>query len=291
MTGAHLWAERYDRDLADIFAVQDEITQSVTRAIAPAIVDAEQQRAIRKPPESLDAWEAYHRGMWHLAKSNPVDNSTAERFFQKAVNLDSNFAAAHAGLAAAIMYAGAAFHTKEINEAAKQGEELARAAAALDPRDASARAWVGFSAYLRGDLETAIGHCEAALSLDPNSEHAHGLKGSSLVFAGRREEGRRSLHVALRLNPRDPCRASRLLHVAVSHYFDGDYEKAANAAKDAIRMYPGHIQAYRFLVAALGQLERKSEAEAIMAIAPPGYDLFARQPAPWLRPMDYAHML
>ena len=79
-TGNHVWAERYDRDLADIFAVQDEITEAVTIAIAPAIADAE-QRAMRKPPGSLDAWAAYQRGLWHLSKANPDDNTLAENSF------------------------------------------------------------------------------------------------------------------------------------------------------------------------------------------------------------------
>jgi TolB-like protein len=90
-TGKHLWAEHYDRDLADIFAMQDEITEAVTIAISPAIADAEQRRAVRRPPESLDAWAAYQRGLWHLSKANPDDNSVAEKFFQQTVDLDPNF--------------------------------------------------------------------------------------------------------------------------------------------------------------------------------------------------------
>jgi adenylate cyclase len=99
--GKHVWAERYDRDLADIFAVQDEITEAVTIAVAPAIADAEQRRAIRKPPGSLDAWAAYQRGLWHLSKLTADDNSVAEKFFQTAIELDPNFAGAYWGLAKA----------------------------------------------------------------------------------------------------------------------------------------------------------------------------------------------
>ena len=79
-TGKHLWAERYDRELADIFAVQDEITEAVTIAIAPAIAHAEQQRAMRKPPQSLDAWAAYQRGLWHLSRASVEDNGVAQKF-------------------------------------------------------------------------------------------------------------------------------------------------------------------------------------------------------------------
>src|SRR4030081_4080166 len=76
--GNHVWAERYDRDLAEIFTVQDEITHALTTALAPAIADAELRRAIRKPPESLDAWAAYQRGLWHLSKANPDDDTVAQ---------------------------------------------------------------------------------------------------------------------------------------------------------------------------------------------------------------------
>src|SRR5262249_55322549 len=87
-TGKHLWAERYDRALADIFAVQDEITEAVTIAVAPAVGNAEVQGAIRKAPESLDAWAAYQRGLWHLSKFSPSDNALAQKFFERTIDLD-----------------------------------------------------------------------------------------------------------------------------------------------------------------------------------------------------------
>jgi adenylate cyclase len=98
-TGKHVWAERYDRDLADIFVVQDEITEAVTIAVAPAVADAELHRAMRKPPGSLDAWAAYQRGLWHLSKFSADDYALGQRFFQEAVNLDPNFAGGYTGLA------------------------------------------------------------------------------------------------------------------------------------------------------------------------------------------------
>src|SRR5215471_8361100 len=92
-TGKHIWADRYDRDLADIFAVQDEITEAVTIAIAPAIAEAERRRAMRIPPGILDAWAAYQRGLWHYYKITPDDNATAQRYFHQAIDIDPNFAA------------------------------------------------------------------------------------------------------------------------------------------------------------------------------------------------------
>ena len=100
-TGNHVWAERYDRDLAEIFAVQDEISQAVTIAIAPAISQAEQQRAMRRPPGSLDAWAAYQRGLWHLGKFTSEDASLAQRFLQQSIDLDPTSSGAYGALALA----------------------------------------------------------------------------------------------------------------------------------------------------------------------------------------------
>jgi tetratricopeptide (TPR) repeat protein len=96
-SGKHVWAERYDRELAEIFAVQDEITEAV--AIAPAVAEAEQQRAMRKPPGSLDAWSAYQRGLWHLSKFTADEIAVAQRLFQQAVDFDPRFAGSCMGLA------------------------------------------------------------------------------------------------------------------------------------------------------------------------------------------------
>jgi adenylate cyclase len=137
--GRQVWAERYDRNLADIFALQDDITEAVTIAVAPAIADAEQHRALRKPPSSLDAWGAYQRGLWHLSKANAEDNALAEKFFQRAIDLDPIFAGGYTGLATALHRAGVMFQTRNVAEALSAEEALTRRAVALDGGDAEAR--------------------------------------------------------------------------------------------------------------------------------------------------------
>ena len=116
-------------------------------------------------------------------------------------------------------------------------------------------------------------------------------KGSALVFAGRRGEGRQSLRACLRLDPRGPIRVSRFVEIAVSHYLDGDYELSAEASRQVLRQYPDHGPAYRFLLASLGQLDRRTECEALMKIAPAGYDHYARHRPPWFGLKDFEHML
>jgi TolB-like protein len=94
-TGNHIWADRYDRGLEDLFAVQDEITAAVVTAIGPAVADAELRRALRKPPETLGAWEAYQRGLWHVARTTIADAERAKELFQRSIDLDSVFARAY----------------------------------------------------------------------------------------------------------------------------------------------------------------------------------------------------
>jgi adenylate cyclase len=203
-TGSHVWASRYDRDLADIFAVQDEITAAIAAAIAPAIIDAEQQRALHKSAERLDAWEAYQRGMWHFAMGGRENIAMARAFLEKAVDLDPNFAAVYAALAGIVIQSGSVFHIISLDEAARTAEQLARKALSLDPSDAVAHVRLAGAMYIAGDLEGCISECNEALALDTNCAFAYGIMGTALVFAGRREEARTSLRTCLRLNPRDP---------------------------------------------------------------------------------------
>ena len=125
-TGKHVWAERYDRDLADIFTVQDEITEAVTIAVAPAIANAELHRALRKPPGNLDAWAACQRGLWHFDKATVNDYALAEKFFRQAVDLDPNLADGYCGLAMVKIYAAAGFGTGDLANALGSIGPLAR---------------------------------------------------------------------------------------------------------------------------------------------------------------------
>jgi adenylate cyclase len=145
-TGKHVWAERYDRDLADIFAVQDEITEAVTVAIAPAIADAELHRAMRKPPGSLDAWGAHQRGLWHLGRFSANDTTLAEEFFQQAMALDPTFAGGFSGLAAAQLQAANTFLIRSLPETLISAEALARKA-------------VGSMARMRSPAHALRGSC------------------------------------------------------------------------------------------------------------------------------------
>jgi len=294
-TGVHVWAERYDRDLADIFAVQDEIALAVAAAIAPAIVDAERQRAVRKLPESLGAWEAYQRGLWHMFRHNAADNELAGTFFQRAIDLDPSYAAAYGGRAWSYLAASSVFGVLSIEQSCLLSEPLARKAVALDENDAEVRARLALAVFLKGDIEGAIQESEWALAVNENCADAFGVKGAALVFSGRRQEGREAIAQYLRLSPRDPARPVRLAQIAASRYLDGDYEDAALTARQVIREYPSQPIAYRWLAASLGQLGRTAEAQGVLqsllATSPSTFDVYVRQRPPQFRSVDYEHML
>ena len=285
-TGNHVWAERYDRDLADIFAVQDEITQATSIAIAPAIAEAEQQRAMRRPPASLDAWGAYQRGMWHLGKASAADNVLAEEFFQRAVDLDPMFVGGYVGLSAALSRA---------KGTQAREEALARRAVALDGGDAEAHARLALALLARGDHQGAHAEADRALAICPNLADAHGALGVVLAYSGRPGEGLGALKTCIRLDPRAPTLVNRLTQLALAHYFCRDYEACVEAAERAIRSFPDFPSPYRWRAAALGQLGRNAEAEAALqkavAISAAAFEFQVRERPAWFRPEEHAHML
>ena len=295
-TGKHVWAEHYDRDLADIFALQDEITGAVTIAITPVIAHAEQQRAMRKPPGSLDAWSAYQRGLWHLSKFSLESNAPSEKFFRQAIDLDPTFAGGYRGLAFAQWQAAAGgYQTRSLPEAQASAEALARQAVELDGADAEARAFLGEMFLYRGDQEGALAEAEGALAMMPNLADAHGVRGAALIFSGRPEEGLPTVQTCIRLDPRAPEMAVRLNWVTLGLYFSRQYEAAIEAAKRGIRSHPDFPSTYRWLAAALGQIGQtgaaKEALEKAIAVAPASFEIFVGRRVPWHRPEDYAHML
>jgi adenylate cyclase len=294
-TGNHVWAERYDRDLSDIFAVQDEITEALTTALTPAIADAELRRAMRKPPDSLDAWAAYQRGLWYLSKANPDDDTIAQNFFRQAIDLDSTFSPGYSALALAQLQAAAVYQKLSLEEAQISAESLARRAVSLDGADAEARSCLGWALQARGELEGALVEIERALAMSPNLAVAHWQLGATLIFSGRPKEGLRALETCIRLDPRAPFMSVRLLHIACGLYLAREYEAVIDAAKRLIRSYPDFPMIYRWPAAALGQLGRTTEAkewlEKAISDAPAAFNMYVRKRVPWFRPEDHAHLV
>jgi adenylate cyclase len=173
----------------------------VTIAVAPAIADAELHRAMRKAPDSLDAWAAYQRGLWHSGKASAEDNALAQKFFQQAVDLDPSFAGGYKGLSRAQGQA-ADYQGRGLPEALSSAEALARRAVALDGADAEGRSRLANALYRQGDYEGGLAEAEQALSISPNLADAHGERGATLIFSGRLKEGLAALERCVRLDPR-----------------------------------------------------------------------------------------
>jgi len=294
-TGKHVWAERYDSDLTDIFSLQDKLTNAVTIAVAPVVADAELRRAMRKPPGSLDAWAAYQHGLWHVFKVSRDDDASAQKYFQQAIDLDPAFAGGYKGLAMAYIQAATTLQTHSQAEAYRSAEALARRAIALDGTDAEAHSILAAAMLRHGDYEGALAEAEIATAMSPNLALAHGTLGETLIFFGRPKEGLAAVQTSIRLDPHNPKLPNRFNNMASGLYFSGEYEGAVEAAKRAIRANPDFPLAYRWLAAALGQLGRTAEAKEALkkaiAIAPTTFDMYVRQRVPWHRLEDYAHML
>jgi len=291
-TGSHLWAERYDRDLTDVFAVQDEITQIVVRAIAPTVADAEQQRALRRPPESIGAWETYQRGLWLMGKATAQDVEAARELFEQATRLDPNFASAHAAIASALTIAGTLFGTRPLLDVLEPAEHSARQAVAHDPGNSEARATLAWLLGCRGDYASALPLAHEALAGNPNSAWTHAALGLLLLFGtDDKTNARNHLETALRLNPRDALSSMTEGNLPLTYYFVHDYPGAVLAARRAISRFPGYPPTRRHLAVALAQLGRTAEArtalEEAVAQAPDAVVAQFRAKPPWYRQQDY----
>ena len=295
-TGTHLWAQRYDRDLTDIFEVQDEITASVASAIEPAMANAEQQRVSRKPPDSLVAWEAYHRGLWHFLKQEPSENEQAKIFFQRTIDLDPGFAGGFYGLALAHLWDYWVYVSRSVQDSVKVALPLAQHALKLDEADPMAHLITSFAVMLSGDVDEAVPFAQQAVSLNPNNAWAIGFLGGLSILVNSLSDGREGLRKAIRISPHDPMLWTWTHWLAIGHYFARDYSAALEAADRVIRLRPDKPEGYRWKAAALAQLDRVDEAKKVLERAieiSPAHVQFYRRIPPWYRrrSADYAHFL
>jgi adenylate cyclase len=295
MSGTYIWAERYDRDLSDVFAVQDEIATEVAAVLEPALAEAEQNRVLRKPPESLDAWEAFQRGWWHFNKYSLEDNAEAQVFFLQAINLDRNFAPGHYGLAYALHLDSWLYSVKSWEELGGAPLQQAVTAVSLDPADSLAYVALSGLKSAVSDWIGSVRDAQAAFNLNPNSAWSRFGLGLALGWSGSHEEGIRHLRQAMRLSPRDPIAWLWVFWVGLFQYLAGDYEDALSSMREVARVRKGEGLASRWITACLGQLGRRAEAAAALheatSLYPTLLERFTRSRPPWMRPEDHAHML
>jgi TolB-like protein/Flp pilus assembly protein TadD len=287
VSGAHVWAERYDRDISDVFAVQDELTATVAGLIEPALARAEQQRVMRKAPDRLDAWEAYQRGLWHFHKYTPEENQKALAFFRQAIALDPQFAPGHHGYALALQWEIWHFSNRPFSEVQGIPREQARIAVSLDDKDAMAHAILAHIMMWGGEWETAIAEARTALALNPNSAFVISMLGCTLGFGGYRDEALGRIHQAMRASPHDPLTWLWFMWVAGVQTFAGRYELALDALQQLARLRP-EFPSQPLKAICLAHLGRLDEARRLLADVPTAARRMVDQRPPWIRPEDFA---
>jgi TolB-like protein/Tfp pilus assembly protein PilF len=263
VTGSHLWAERYDRGLADVFAVQDEITQAVVAAIEPQLYAAEDFHARRKAPDNMDAWDLVMRALSHYWRVTRQDNLVAQALLEKAITVDPGYGQALSLLASCHTFS-AHMGWEEMSKAVPIAEHAALAAIRADSEDAWAHFALASVYMFTRRFDDSIAEFELALRLNPNFSPARGLYGVALAYRGRWEDGDRAAREALRFSPRDPFAAVYCGVTAYCQYIGRNYDEAIRLAREAMRQRSDFSGAHRVLTAAAGMAGRCDVAKAAL---------------------------
>ena len=265
-TGRHVWAERYDRELADVFAAQDEVTEAIVAAIAPAVshLERERVRAARCSCASMGAWENYQRGLWHVYRYSPKDIATAKQLFDVRDPADPQFAPAHAGQAYALFVEAIWGFVPDAGANLRKARQSAQRAVTLDARDAFAHLVLGRVLMNSGEVRAALTECRLALELNPNLAAAHFGLAYALTLAGRADEALDSVDRAIRLSPYDPLMHAFVTLKSGMFVLAGRYAEALETARDAQRKPNCTAWAHLHEASALANLGRLDEAKAAM---------------------------
>jgi TolB-like protein/Flp pilus assembly protein TadD len=264
-TGHHVWAERYDRELAGIFTLQDEITERVVASVEPQLYAAEGIRAKRKQPESLDAWECVVRALSCINTRSQIDYAKARELLERAIELDSVYAQAHAVLAY-VVGLEALYGWKPGKIAFARALELAQKAVVLDSDDAWAHFALGFVYAVSRSAERGVTEHDQALALNPNFALAYTYQGAALAYLGRSEEALLKINASERLNPRGLFQGVNSVVRAVAHFAAGQYIEAISCARKSIVESPGIVTGYRMLVVNCALLGDIDEARAALEV-------------------------
>nr|WP_246583730.1 winged helix-turn-helix domain-containing protein [Bradyrhizobium iriomotense] len=293
-SGSHLWAERYDRDLVDVFTVQDEITNAIVAAIEPQIHAAENFRSHRKPPASLDAWDLLMRALSHYWRVTRQDHEAAKVLLERAIAIDPNYGQALSVLAVNDMF-GVHLGWAELAAVGPVAEAAALKAVRCDHEDAWAHAALGSVYFSTRRLADALSEFEQALALNPNFSLAQGYHALALSYAGRSKQAFVAAQRAIRLSPRDPSLAIYHGIAGYARFTERQYDEAIALAREAIRHRGDLTGAYRVLAVSAGMTGDSALAEMALGElrrTQPGISLhWIATQLPWASDDDREHYL
>jgi adenylate cyclase len=262
-TGNHVWADRYDGELTDVFELQDEITRKVVAAIEPKLLEAEAMRSQNRSADDLGAWDLVMQANSLLWKQTKTDSEATIAMLTKATERYPDYAAAHSMLAFALLFRaipGGVSGNRDVNNAAV----LATKAAGLDDNDPWAHLALGYSAFLMRRTGDAVDEFQRALEINPNFAAAHGYLGTALAFDGQTDQAIINSELALRLSPHDPQNAIFNVGLAAAHYLAGHLTEALACARKAVQQRSGWPPAHRIYCASLAQAGQLDEARAVL---------------------------
>jgi TolB-like protein/class 3 adenylate cyclase/predicted Zn-dependent protease len=271
-SGHHIWAERYDRELSDIFALQDEIVETIVGSLGPALSRAEIRRAMRRAPEKLDAWDCARRALWHLSRYTKEDAIKAQSWLRRAIELHPDYSTAFSLLAITHIFEIIYRWSVSPEQSSADALRFAEKSFALDEEDPSALSALGFSCSLTGRYQRAIAILERAIHLNPSSALAHWALGAALTPAGRPDEAIPMIHKAIRLSPHDPWMHEFLFNLGAAHFLAERYEEAVTWGNRSLQLKPDQPGVYRLLAAGYGHLGQTEEArralDALLRLMP-----------------------
>ena len=262
-TGHHVWAERYDRELKDVFALQDEITEAIAAQMNPELRQFETERTAQREPRSLDAWECAHRGWWHLFQRTEDRNARARSFYEEAIRLDPHFVWAYYGLAMTHWNDVIDGSTESADRSTAEMVRAAQRCIALDDKDPFGHLALGLAYGLTGRQAEMLAAMKLAVRLNPSLATAYRLQGNYLALCGKSDEAIASIEKGMRLSPQDPQMWNFLFGMAAAHFAASRYEAAIDWAQQSRQRRPNAF-ASGFLAASYAQLGRIDEARTAL---------------------------
>ena len=295
-TGHHVWAEIYDRDLADMFAVQDDIAERVVGNLEPQLMLAEADRRRRKRPSDLTAIDHWYRGLWHFHKTTKADMAEARKHLERSVELDPDNASQPWALLSGVHFLSALLGmTDDPRSALAAAAGAAQRSVELDEQDFFGHAVLGLCLVWMRQFDRGTSELERGVELNPHSALAHILAANGLEFSGRPADAVVHSRAALKLSPRDPLLTFVLANLGLAHFMLHELNEAAHCHKKALDLNPTNLRAVHRLAAAQAHLGQLDEARATfresLKLMPSANVAFIDATYPFRKPEDRGFFL